>query len=169
VLEDESRRIEAGMDDYLPKPVQLRQLQSVLRKWLAQPAPHTDHPSPAAPPAPGAVALDTNILKRQIGDDASLIEELLRDYRRALLADVERLRTAFTLQDWQRIAALAHRMKSSSRAVGAVRMGACCADLELAGKAGDGAAVTRMMRMFESALVDVIAELEAGQEFVLGH
>ncbi len=55
-----------GMDDYLTKPVQLVRLKAVLEKWL-----------PCFPVQSGSpyVALDVNVLKGLVGDDAALIRE----------------------------------------------------------------------------------------------
>ena len=33
--EDRQRCLDSGMDDFLPKPVNFRQLQDVLGKWMA--------------------------------------------------------------------------------------------------------------------------------------
>jgi CheY-like chemotaxis protein len=36
--EDRQRCIDAGMDDYLPKPIKQAALEDVLRRWTARPS-----------------------------------------------------------------------------------------------------------------------------------
>ncbi len=51
--------------------------------------------------------------------------------------------------DWKALGDLAHRMKSSSRTLGAARLGDLCAKIETACKAGDADAAVRWLREFE--------------------
>ena len=51
---DRERCIEAGMDDYLAKPVQIDQLRETLERWSLRPVPHAAAGSTnAEPPPPG--------------------------------------------------------------------------------------------------------------------
>jgi CheY-like chemotaxis protein len=45
--EDRQRCLDAGMDDYLPKPIQMTDLFNVLRRWHCL-SPGSGNPSPAA-------------------------------------------------------------------------------------------------------------------------
>ena len=51
--------------------------------------------------------------------------------------------------------ALAHKLKSSSRPVGALALGELCAGMEQSGKAGDMAALAMLLPRFEQELVSV--------------
>ena len=153
----------AGMDDYLSKPVQMAQLGTILARWL--PSAPTAVPSPAAAPdARGLPALDPTALAKLIGDDSELLAEFRRDYLASARASADEVRTASAHGEWAQAGAVAHKLKSSSRAVGAFALGDCCERLELAAKVGDGEAVRALQPGFEAALEAVIAGLggEAG-------
>ena len=51
--------------------------------------------------------------------------------------------------------AAAHKLKSSSRAVGASALGDLCEQMEIAGKGGDAAALTLLLPQFEEELAAV--------------
>jgi HPt (histidine-containing phosphotransfer) domain-containing protein len=55
------------------------------------------------------------------------------------------LRAAAAAGDARQAAALAHKLKSSSRSVGARGLGDLCAELESAGKAGDKVQVMQLL------------------------
>jgi HPt (histidine-containing phosphotransfer) domain-containing protein len=153
----------AGMDDFLTKPVQLAQLKAMLEKWLPaarqEDMPVTPPDAAAATVSPMAI-LDTAVLAQLVGANAALIAAFLRDYRDAAQQAALELHAALARQDWPTLAAVAHRLKSSSRAVGALALGECCARLEEAGKAGDGDASTASMSDFDTIVAAVIDAIE---------
>ncbi len=148
---EESRCKEAGMDDYLSKPVLLERLQVMLEKWL---------PAPALPSGGRLAVLDMAVLPTLVGNDPTLIARLLRDYRRSAKKAESELRAALTLGNWKALANGAHKLKSSSRAVGALDLGDVCARLELAGNAGDTDAIQTIALKLENALKAVLAALD---------
>ncbi|WP_459867930.1 PAS domain S-box protein [Endothiovibrio diazotrophicus] len=145
----------AGMDGYLTKPMQLHELQAVLAKWL--PDGRTGEPAEPVAAGDGAAVpdaesvVDPDALKGILGIDDP---EMLRDFYREFLASgaetVEALRAARVGGDLAEVGGLAHKLKSSANTVGAFPLGACCLELERAGKAGDRAGVDeRMGRLLE--------------------
>src|SRR3546814_206321 len=65
------------------------------------------------------------------------------------------LHRAFDAGDIALTGSIAHKLKSSSRSVGALGLGEACAKLENAGKAGDKDAVRVGMQQFDVALAAV--------------
>jgi len=149
----------AGMDDYLSKPVQLEQLGATLARWLAPAV------SPPSMPLPGEgpvlPVFDHTALAQLIGDDPAVLDSFRRDYLISSRATAELLRAAAARADWTQVGALGHRLKSSSRAIGAMALGGCCAGIEQAGSIGDRVAATAWMQRFESELAALVAVLEA--------
>jgi CheY-like chemotaxis protein len=140
-----------GMDDYLTKPVALARLREVLEIWM---------PSTAAVSATAPVrALDVAVLKRLVGDDPAIIHDLLTGYTRATVQAAAELRTAAAAKDYAQIGAIAHKLKSSSRSVGALPLGDLSAELENAGKRNDGHALACCMARFETLFAEVEEEL----------
>jgi signal transduction histidine kinase/CheY-like chemotaxis protein/HPt (histidine-containing phosphotransfer) domain-containing protein len=141
----------AGMDDYLTKPVALARLREVLEAWLPRVG--------AAPAAEPVRVLDVAVLQRLVGDEPAILHEFLADYARTAARAVAELHAAAAVKDHAQVAATAHKLKSSSRSVGALPLGDLCAELENAGKRNDGPAVERCMAQFETLFAEVEKEL----------
>ena len=158
-----------GMDDYLSKPVQLASLKAMLEKWMPR-SPHDNagsapgfHPGytlPASPITGAQAPVDVKVLKALIGDDEAMIREFLHDFRLSVAEIAVELRTACAAGQAAAAGALAHKLKSSARSVGALALGELCAEMEKAGKGGDTAALAVLLPKFEQALADVEGFLE---------
>ncbi|MDO8206815.1 MAG: ATP-binding protein [Gallionella sp.] len=174
VLKGEAENcLAVGMDDYLSKPVQLVNLKAMLEKWLPakaestpvepMPAETTSTPDNLSEPAPsllptrggGNIAVDVNVLKALVGDDEAMIRDFLHDFRISAAKIAEELRTARTAGQTTAAGALAHKLKSSARSVGALALGELCAKMEKAGKAGDMKALEALLPGFEQELASV--------------
>ncbi|WP_303637015.1 ATP-binding protein [Stenotrophomonas tuberculopleuritidis] len=151
---DRERCLQAGMDDYLSKPITREALHALLRRW-ARPAPAMDmddRPPPelamAEPgPAPlqageaagGAPAEATTppqpVLDRSVLDELhAVIGEVAMQIVAVFLEDapplVQALQQAAQGNDIERLQALAHSLKSSSANVGAVSLSAVARRIE---------------------------------------
>jgi CheY-like chemotaxis protein/HPt (histidine-containing phosphotransfer) domain-containing protein len=159
---ESSRAQEAGMDEYLTKPVQLQTLKAALDKWLPLPrkAPgcpeNTGLEAPEAPVAP----VDPKALKDLVGDDQVVVQEFFSDYLSASRRLAAEMRAAHAAADLDRLGACAHKLKSAARTVGAKRLGDLCAGLEEACAHGNAASAGEMMAQFEGAYEDVESDVE---------
>ncbi len=161
-----SRCIELGMDDYMTKPVQLADLRAMLAKWLpaaARPAPELPAP-PESKTAARTLALDVRVLKALVGDEPHVIEEFLQDFRVSASDTTLQLRAACQARQGNTVEALAHRLKSSARSVGALALGELCAKMEQAGQAGRHETLGKLWPMFEAEMAAVDALLGAWQK-----
>jgi len=154
----------AGMDDYLSKPAQLVDLGAMLEKWLPAgtvadldavlPAPKVG--AGATAPTPAAMpTLDVNVLAALVGDDPATLREFLRDFRASAATIAAELSAACAAGDAARAGALAHKLKSSARAVGALALGEICAELEAAGQAGAAGALAEPLLRFNAEMAAV--------------
>ena len=144
---------EAGMNDYLSKPLEIGALQAMLRTYL----PSADQDQDATTDAQqetdqsianasevhaetdlvsaGSIILDLSELNALFGDDVEVLNQLLAEFVSSLDEGVAGMLSGFDIEDYDRIRAEAHKLKSSARTVGAHRLADLCFELELAGKA----------------------------------
>ena len=106
--------------------------------------------------------VDVNVLKALVGDDEAMIREFLHDFRLSAAKIAVELRTACAAGQATDAGALAHKLKSSARSVGALALGELCAAMEKAGKGGDTEALAELLPRFEMELASVEEFLEGG-------
>ncbi len=75
-------------------------------------------------------ALDLDMLEAVVGDEPEVIADFLTDFRQAATAALDALHAALQAGEVERIAGLAHRLKSNARMVGAMALGASSERLE---------------------------------------
>jgi CheY-like chemotaxis protein/HPt (histidine-containing phosphotransfer) domain-containing protein len=148
---EDARARAAGIDEYLTKPLRLEALRAALARWL--PAAEVDEASEAA--------LDPSVLADVVGNDPAAIRATLEHYRTAAQPQCALLRAAGAQADWAQVAALAHRLKSSSRAVGAGRLGTLFEALEAAARAADAGAASALLARVEVERAAVEAAVAA--------
>jgi two-component system sensor histidine kinase/response regulator len=165
----------AGVDEYLTKPIQLEALDAALRRWLPQSKPY--HSIESSSNAWGEddkgddvitigkdsqqyAVLDLQVLKRLVGNDNDTIAGFLKDYLVSALDLSERIFDAHEVGDYSDIAAIAHRLKSSSRSVGAMLLGELCDELEIAGKKMNPAVQEQVLATFSQTLLAVRQAIE---------
>ena len=133
----------AGMDDYLPKPIQLKELKEKLDPWLPQESEKRELNGGMEMltndvPTSNIKAVDAAALKEVLGvDDQELLLNFYSDFLRTGEDSVSSIRAAYDSRQSGEVGALAHRLKSSARTVGAHALADCCLALEKAGKLED--------------------------------
>ena len=132
--DEATRALAIGVDEYLIKPLRLDALEIVLARWLAGPVVT----APASDTSATETMLDIRVLTQMVGEDPWMIADTLRDYSDTLGNLAVQLEDTSIKGDYPAIAALAHRLKSSSRTVGAQRMANLFSWLEQAAEHGDG-------------------------------
>lgn len=153
-----ARAREAGMDEYLTKPLQLHLLKASLQQWI----PDVEHDTVAGDLGAGeggysADVIDARVLPSFVGDDPAVIRQFMADFRGAVARLGAELRGAHATHDHVAIGAVAHKLKSSCRTVGAIALGDACASLENVSRGGSIRDVARCMATFESAVAAVHA------------
>jgi CheY-like chemotaxis protein/HPt (histidine-containing phosphotransfer) domain-containing protein/two-component sensor histidine kinase len=102
-----------------------------------------------------SATLDTAVLAAQVGDDPEAIRELLQDFQYYGLKTSEELLQAYADGQAEGVCAMAHKLKSSSRSVGAIRLSDYCARLESAARNEDLATVDRLIPLFQAQMTAV--------------
>jgi PAS domain S-box-containing protein len=148
-LQGEAERcLAAGMDDYMSKPVAMKELRDKLRKWMphAQAAkahvkkddrPDETSNTVSSTKDKGDAAIDESALKAMFGDDEEMFKEILNDFIEPSQKIIEEVKTGWEERSAEAVKQAAHKLKSSARSVGANALADLCQALETAGKEDD--------------------------------
>jgi CheY-like chemotaxis protein len=138
---DREKCLEAGMDDYVAKPVRREDLETVLARWRPDCADSSgEQPaSPSEESGDGAASVDPAVLTDllQLDDTGELLTTLItlfQDETPKLLAVMQ---AAFRRSDAVALAEAAHTLKGSSGNLGATHMQQLCGELQTPGRANE--------------------------------
>ena len=136
-VEDRQRCIEAGMNDYLSKPLVRASLLGMIARWLPpRGGPATDNAK--ATIGAGQTLLDeTCLLKLEQDVGPELLTTLVASFAAELERRLGQVKVARTCGDLSTLAREAHAIKGSAATFGAPALSAQALTLERAAKAGD--------------------------------
>jgi CheY-like chemotaxis protein len=164
---DRERCLAAGMDGYLPKPVQVQELLDLVRKYEALPA-HTlavSHPQEQEerrPPGDESEQLDRCALLDRLGGDSQLLSELIEIYLSQSPSLLAAARRALQEKNGRELARVAHSIKGSAgnflaRAAleTAERVEACAEQADFSRAREAMSALEEELQRLEHALMDL--------------
>jgi PAS domain S-box-containing protein len=181
--EDRQRVLNAGMNDYVSKPVEPRRLVSALQRWLPERGPpaiegtettapadqgpggtgQTDQPPRAEPALLMPLAgFDLMATLQRLDGDAALLRLILRAFQEEFTDWSDAFDTARASGDARGALRMTHTLKGAAANVGAIRVQASAAALERALTEGsDTGAVTALARDCRTALAEARATLRS--------
>ena len=147
---DRERCLEAGMDDYVSKPLEIRILLGALDRWLQLSEPEEAQPvrteesvpatppfvtAPAEPPALPADELPMDIERalERFGGDRPFLIEMSRDYIAGFPERIKDMKTALEAHNANDLSRLAHNLKGVSANFSANPVTRLSAELEALG------------------------------------
>ncbi len=156
---DEDKYRAAGMDDYVPKPIEPERLKASLLRWLRR-RPQSDAPAPGTSPVadPGAPVLDRVVLEQlesAIGRPGTI--DLVKLYLDTTVERLEAFERAIARGDLEMVRSEAHDLKSTSGNLGASRLWAQARAVEAAAK-DEAIDVVRDLAMPIRAQFDAVRE-----------
>ena len=158
---DRQKCLDAGMDDYLAKPVTRGELERCISRWRGvrmpvEPVPAAPVVQAAAPPVLNASVLDD--LREVLGSEVDKIITLYLEDAPRLIAQLER---AVVGNDPIALRVAAHTLKSSSANVGATTLSEAARDLEHGARDGTLAKPEALVARIVGEFAQVRAALQA--------
>ncbi len=147
--------LDAGMDDYLSKPIRIDSLGHALSKCH----PHTSHAAPVQP----ETILDRSAIQEilqldpQAGSD--LLSEVVGSYLEDALKLLQTINVATLQADLPTLQRAAHTLKSTSAMLGATHLADLCRELETLARMGTLEQVAPRVRQLEAEYDRVKASL----------
>jgi CheY-like chemotaxis protein/HPt (histidine-containing phosphotransfer) domain-containing protein len=162
LMGDREKCLQAGMDDYISKPVRIGDLQSALERWGPGRARKSDTSFFTRPkPFPADQLLDQAIISelREMPPDNGI--SMLRELIDLFLEGVPQRLTQISqnLANAEQLAFQAHALKSMSMNMGAKRIVDLSQKLEESGRAGSIADAPALLKELESAFRQTKTEL----------
>jgi signal transduction histidine kinase/CheY-like chemotaxis protein len=169
---DAEKCLNAGMDDYLSKPVDMERLAVVVEKWLPRPdreipdvplAPvqDEDRADAAAVPCP----FDLKALAALIGDDSpETLRSIMDFFVEAYPETHEQLRQAIAARDRAAIRNAAHAAKGAARNACVPALAETLRQMEEKAPRGGLKALAALMAQAEAQLAEIINHVQPRQE-----
>ncbi len=157
----------AGMDDYLAKPIEIRTLESMLNRWIAEAKKSSASSAAisaienASHVAPATGTVDLRNIAAVYGDDRKRLAPVLDQWLTVIEEATEELSIGLSLGKWDDAVAAVHRIKGSAGIAGAHDLSAAGAVLEGSLRSGDLERILedgdRVRTLAQRALAEVVA------------
>ncbi|HEY2014196.1 MAG TPA: PAS domain S-box protein, partial [Bryobacteraceae bacterium] len=150
---DRERCLQAGMDDYISKPIEPEELARALAKWLRGTQASTNAAHPEAPPAAqeDAVLDESGLMSRLMGDKP-LARKLLREFLEHVPTQISNLRQYIEEGDAVAARREAHSLKGAAASVSAAAFRTVASQAEETAKAGRLEAALALLPHMEDQL-----------------
>jgi CheY-like chemotaxis protein/HPt (histidine-containing phosphotransfer) domain-containing protein len=149
---DRERCLEAGMDDYISKPVQPQALVETIGRWLGERSA-VEAQAPSAGGSDDKEVFDQQELLDRLGGDEEIFREIVATFLEDAPLQVEKLKQALREGNAAWVERQAHSLKGSAMNMAGKALQTVALEMEVAGKEGNlgraGSLVEKLDREFE--------------------
>ncbi len=164
--EDRKACLDAGMDDYVSKPITIDDLERMLVKWVKNPNPEISIKTTvtAASPVPNqSENLDLTTVKRLVdigkASDKNFTAQLLEMFALQVPKLIATINEALNKNDLDTVWKSAHKLKGTCLNIGAVKLSALCKELEAKGRANDSSGLKGIALQLEIEFKAAVKDL----------
>lgn len=149
---DRERCIEAGMDDYIAKPVRKQDFVRMLEKYLQYRPQAVAVEQPPADEALEGEIFDEKDMLQRLEQDTFIAREIIAQFMQDAPDQISGILQAFHERDAGQMRLLAHTMKGAAATIGAVRLSSQALAVEKALKSGGALAAETLIPALEQQL-----------------
>jgi len=164
--EDRKACLDAGMDDYVSKPITIDDLERMLVKWVKNPNPEVTIQTTVKTPAPSSgksETLDIPTVKRLIeigkASDKNFTAQLLEMFAIQVPKLIATINDGLNKNDLDIVWKSAHKLKGTCLNIGAVKLSALCKEMEAKGRAKDSSGLKGITLQLEIEFKAAVKDL----------
>jgi two-component system, sensor histidine kinase and response regulator len=167
LIGEKEKCIQFGMDDYLSKPLNIQDLKILLEKYSTDlPSLHSNSSPELAPKSTNkqtSELIDKSCLIRSLGTDPSKHISVLNSFLKFAPGTINNLLSAYNDRDILQVRFFSHKLKSSSRSIGAVELADTIENIEQAADNNNWEIIDKLAIKIEKLYAEV--EVAINREF----
>jgi CheY-like chemotaxis protein len=155
---DRQKCLDAGMDDYIAKPIRRKELRIIVSRWTRGRAA-VSVTEPVSVSAPGNPEINEEIINslRAMGDD--FFSEIMRRFLSDTEGDIEQIGSSFASGDMRKLHDAACGLRGASSTIGAKRLETICRDLQHKSENNDTDVMDAMIELLDVVYENTCAEI----------
>jgi len=151
---DRERCLEAGMDDYVSKPIDPQELFDTINRWIKSQGQEKDLSSSALRPSPPEkekdLPIDFETALNRFDGDKEFYKKMLEEFFNYMPKQLEKLSEAVQKGDAKVVEREAHSVKGGAGNLAASSLADSALQVELSARAGDSASAKEMITKLET-------------------
>ena len=167
MVADRAKALAAGMNEYVSKPIDPRELYEAIQRWFkpsSQPSsPSVDVPlsksSPDEAPIGNLDGIDVDDGLRRVAGNHALYRDLLLKFRQSQARAAQDIRDALAARDRARSERIAHTVKGIAGTIGAKELQTAAGSLEVSFRSADPPPCEPALTAFAIALDRVVSSI----------